>query len=199
LTLSTSHAIARFKSFYQVHFFSLAKRDLTNSCGFKSKEIESIRNFNDLISWQTIRFELKSESGIDSNGSIWNRIISRRRYRIIVIEFVNDINILIYETSTKNTCKTLKKAHVECELWTRRHEARFASIKYELMHLTKNHRRFNMTTIININEVIKKSFISMKMLKMQLDIKFKWNSHVKKIHEKMTTQMLAFTRLTAST
>jgi hypothetical protein len=112
---------------------------------------------------------------------------------------MNDINILIYKTSTKNNCKALKKAHVECELWARRHETRFASIKYELMHLTKNHRRFNMTTIININEVIKKSFISMRMLKMQLDIKFKWDSHVKRIHEQMTTQMLALTRLIAST
>jgi hypothetical protein len=125
--------------------------------------------------------------------------LKRSRYKIIVIEFVNDINILIYKINTKNNCKALKKAHVECELWARRHEARFASIKYELMHLTKNQRRFNMTTIININEVIKKSFISMKMLKVQLDIKFKWDSHVKKIHEKMTTQMLAFTRLIAST
>ncbi len=125
--------------------------------------------------------------------------LKRSRYKIIVIEFVNDINILIYETSTKSNCRALKKAHVECELWARRHETRFASIKYELMHLTKNHRRFNMTTIININEVIKKSFISMRVLKMQLDIKFKWDSYVKKIHEKMTTQMLALTRLIAST
>jgi hypothetical protein len=125
--------------------------------------------------------------------------LKRSRYRIIVIEFVNDINILTYETSTKKNCRALKKTHVECELWARRHETRFASIKYELMHLTRHHRRFNMTTIININEIIKKSFISIKMLKVQLDIKFKWDSHVKKIHEKMTTQMLAFTRLTAST
>jgi hypothetical protein len=124
--------------------------------------------------------------------------LKRSRYRIIAIEFVNDINILIYETSTKNNCRALKKTHVECELWARRHEARFASIKYELMHLTRNHRRFNMTTIININEVIKKSFISRRVLEMQLDIKFKWDSHVKKIHEKMTTQMLALTRLIAS-
>jgi hypothetical protein len=125
--------------------------------------------------------------------------LKRSRYRIIAIEFVNDINILTYETSTKSNCRALKKAHVECELWARRHEAHFASIKYELMHLTRNQRRFNMTTIININEIIKKSFISMKMLKVQFDIKFKWDSHVKKIHEKITTQMLALTRLTAST
>ncbi len=78
--------------------------------------------------------------------------LKRSRYKIIVIEFVNYINILTYETSTKNNCKALKKVHVECELWARRHETRFASTKYELMHLTRNHRRFNMTTIININE-----------------------------------------------
>ncbi len=125
--------------------------------------------------------------------------LKRSRYKIIAIEFVNDINILTYETSTKSNCRALEKAHVECELWARRHEARFASTKYELMHLTRNHRRFNMTTIININEVIKKSFISMRVLEVQLDIKLKWDSHVKKIHEKMTTQMLALTRLTAST
>ncbi len=124
--------------------------------------------------------------------------LKRSRYKIIVIEFVNDINILTYETSTKSNCKTLKKTHVECELWAKRHETDFASIKYELMHLTRNHRRFNMTTIININEIIKKSFISMRIFKVQLDIKFKWDSHVEKIHEKITTQILAFTRLTAS-
>ncbi len=91
--------------------------------------------------------------------------LKRSRYKIIIIEFVNDINILIYQTSTKNNYKALKKAYVECELWAKRHEARFASIKYELMHLTRNHRRFNIRTIININEIIKKSFISMKNVK----------------------------------
>ncbi len=121
--------------------------------------------------------------------------LKRSRYKIIIIKFVNDINILTYETSIKNNCKALKKVHVVCELWARRHETRFASINYKLMFLTKNYRRFNMTTIININEIIKKSLISMRMLKMQFDIKFKWDLHVKKIHEKMTTWMLAFTRL----
>jgi hypothetical protein len=127
------------------------------------------------------------------------KLLKRSWYKIIVIEFMNDINILIYETSTKNNCKTLKNIHVECELWAKRYETRFASIKYKLMHLTKNHRRFNMTIIINIKKIIKKSFISMKVLKMQFNIKFKWDSHVKKIHDKMTTQMLAFTRLITST
>jgi hypothetical protein len=42
--------------------------------------------------------------------------LKRSRHKIIVIEFVNDINILIYETSIQSNCKTLKKVHVEYEL-----------------------------------------------------------------------------------
>jgi hypothetical protein len=37
------------------------------------------------------------------------KLLKRSRYKIIVIEFMNDINILIYEMNTKNNCETLKK------------------------------------------------------------------------------------------
>jgi hypothetical protein len=58
--------------------------------------------------------------------------------KMIVIDFVNDINILIYDINTINNCRLLKKMHEHCLLWNRRHEIVFASIKYELIHLTKN-------------------------------------------------------------
>jgi hypothetical protein len=188
---------------------NLRKREISNwimtwtSSFMKNRHITLIID-DDTTFMSRINADISQDSSISFilylfyNANIL-KSLKRSRYKISVIEFVNDINILIYETSTKSNCRALKKAHVECELWARRHEARFASTKYELMHLTRNHRRFNMTTIININEVIKKSFISMRMLKVQLDIKLKWDSHVKKIHEKMTTQMLALTHLTAST
>jgi hypothetical protein len=115
------------------------------------------------------------------------KLLKRSRYKIIIIEFINDISILIYKINTKNIYKVLKKFHVECELWTRWYKTRCTLIKYELIHLTKDHWRFNITIIININKIIKKSFISMKMLKMQFDIKFKWDSHFKKIHKKIIT------------
>jgi predicted RNA binding protein with dsRBD fold (UPF0201 family) len=37
------------------------------------------------------------------------------RYKIIVINFVNDINILIYDMKTINNCKTLKQIQIVCE------------------------------------------------------------------------------------
>jgi hypothetical protein len=125
--------------------------------------------------------------------------LKKSRHKITIIDFVNDINILIYDINTKSNCRALKQTHEECELWTRRHDVRFASIKYELIHLTQNHRRFNMTAFININNVIKKSTISIRMLRIQINIKLKWKSHVRKIQKKMTTQMFALSQLIAFT
>ncbi len=127
------------------------------------------------------------------------KIFERFKYKITIIDFVNDINILTYDTSITNNCRALKKTHVICELWTRRHDVRFASIKYELLHLAKNHKRFDMTITINVKNVIRKSTTIMRVLNVQLDIKLKWNSHIKKIQNKMITQMLALIRLTIST
>jgi hypothetical protein len=124
------------------------------------------------------------------------KVFERFKYKITVIDFVNDINILTYDTSITSNCRALKKTYVICELWTRRHDVRFASIKYELLHLTKNHKRFDMTITINVENVIRESTTIVRVLNVQLDIKLKWDSHVKKIQNKMITQMLALIRLT---
>ncbi len=124
------------------------------------------------------------------------KIFKRFKYKITIINFVNDINILTYNTSITNNCKALKKIHVICELWARRHNVRFASTKYELLHLTRNHRRFDMTITINVENVIRKSTIIVRVLSVQFDIKLKWDSHVKKIQNKMITQMFALIKLT---
>jgi hypothetical protein len=63
---------------------------------------------------------------------------------MIVIDFVNNINIFIYNISTINNCRLLKKMHEHCLLWNRRHDVIFASIKYELIYLTKNIAKFDM-------------------------------------------------------
>ncbi len=124
------------------------------------------------------------------------KVFERFKYKITIIDFVNDINILTYDINITSNCKALKKIHVICELWTRRHDVRFASIKYELLHLTKNHKRFDMTITINVENVIRKSTIIVRVLNVQFDIKLKWDSHVKKIQNKIITQMLALIKLT---
>ncbi len=127
------------------------------------------------------------------------KVFERFKYKITIIDFVNDINILTYNISITSNCKALKKTYVICELWTRRHDVRFASIKYELLHLAKNHKRFDMIITINVKNVIRESTIMMRVLSVQFDIKLKWNSHIKKIQNKMITQMLALIRLTIFT
>jgi hypothetical protein len=110
--------------------------------------------------------------------------------QIATLNFVNDINILTYKFNIMNNYRILKKMHAHCETWARRHEIVFASIKYELIHLTRNSRKFDMQTIVRICDVVKQSFNHIHILKMQIDIKCKWKTHVKNIQEKMIIQTL---------
>jgi hypothetical protein len=67
----------------------------------------------------------------------------------------------------------LKKMHQHCLLWSRRHEIVFASIQYELIHLTKNSAKFDMQTSIKICDVVKQFFNHVRVLNVQIDNK--WN------------------------
>jgi hypothetical protein len=59
------------------------------------------------------------------------------------------------------------------EKWTARHEFVFASIKYELIHFTKNSKKFNMIVILNIINNIIESKMNIRVLELQIDIKLK--------------------------
>ncbi len=47
-------------------------------------------------------------------------------------EYVDDVNILIYEKNIDENCRNLERMHKLCERWAIRHEFVFALIKYEL-------------------------------------------------------------------
>ncbi len=88
------------------------------------------------------------------------------RIKIEVLDFVNDINILIYDRFTEEICRTLSKAHDVCAKWACTHDATFASEKYELTHFTRKLKRFNMMTSIQIENSIIKSKSDVWVLKM---------------------------------
>jgi predicted RNA binding protein with dsRBD fold (UPF0201 family) len=71
------------------------------------------------------------------------KFLEQSSRKMIFIDFVNDINIFIYDINTNNNCQLLKKMHEHCLLWNRRHEIVFMSIKYELIHLMKNIAKFD--------------------------------------------------------
>jgi hypothetical protein len=120
-----------------------------------------------------------------------NRLETNTRF----LEYVDDVNILIYEKSIEENCRNLEKMHKLCERWTIRHEFVFISIKYELIHFIKNSKKFDMTITIKIDSNTIQSRIDIRVLDVQIDTRLKWDSHVRKIQEKMTKQIMILTKL----
>jgi hypothetical protein len=115
------------------------------------------------------------------------KIFERLSRRVAIVNFVNDINFLTYDTFTKQNCRTLKHFHQKCETWSRRHEIVFALIKYELVHLTRNHKKFKMQIELRIDEIQKSSVFYVRVLNVQINNKLKWKSHIRAIQKKMIT------------
>ncbi len=112
------------------------------------------------------------------------------RIIIEVLDFINDINILVYNRFTEEICRTLSKAHDVCAKWVCTHDATFASEKYKLTHFTRKSKRFNMMTSIQIKSSVIKSKSDVRVLKMQLNMKLQWDAHLRQIETNHVTRML---------
>lgn len=115
------------------------------------------------------------------------------------IGFVDDVNILAYGRSTEDNCRTLSRVHDTCTRWARTHGATFAPEKYELIHLTRKPGRFNMTAGLRIDSADIQPKTDIRILGVQLDTKLRWGPHLREVEGKNATQMLAMSRLGAST
>ncbi len=100
------------------------------------------------------------------------------RIKIEVLNFVNDINILVYDRFIEEICKTLSKTHDVCAKWAWTHDATFASEKYELTHFIRKSRKFNLMTSIQIESSMIKSKSDVQVLKIQLNMKLQWSAHL---------------------
>ncbi len=117
------------------------------------------------------------------------------RIKIEVLDFVNDINILVYDRFTEKICKTLSKAHDVCAKWACTHDAAFASEKYKLTHFTRKSKRFNMMTSIQIENSVIKLKSDVRVLEMQLNMKLQWDAHLQQIETNHVTRMLTLSCL----
>ncbi len=99
------------------------------------------------------------------------------KIKIEVLDFINDINILVYDRFTEEICKTLSKAYDVCAKWVCTHDVTFASEKYEFTHFTRKLKRFNMMTSIQIKSSVIKLKSDVQVLKMQLNMKLQWDAH----------------------
>ena len=71
------------------------------------------------------------------NANLLN-VCEQSKRKTIVIEFVDDVNVLTYNTSTEKNCRFFEKLHEVFTTWFRRHKAIFFLTKFELIHLNKN-------------------------------------------------------------
>ena len=101
------------------------------------------------------------------------KLIDKLKMKITIINFINNINLLIYKKFMKKNCVILKHIHFVCVQWMNCHDMVFIFEKYELIHLSRKTKRFNMRTTMKISDIIIKSKINIKMLKLQINIKLK--------------------------
>ncbi len=113
--------------------------------------------------------------------------------------FMNDINICIYEEFIKCNCKVLNEIYNKCKQWLKMHDIKFLMTKHKLIHFMKTSKWFNMKVNVKLmkHQIDLKSNI--KVLKVQLNFKLKWviyMHHVKAklvIKQKIMQTIIEFT------
>ncbi len=165
------------------------------------KNRKSLLMFNEQISamqWVNAdisqRFLISSILFLFFNASLIEKC-KALEIKIEVLDFVNDINILIYDKITKSICKSLSRAHDICAKWAWTHDATFASEKYELTHFTRKSKRFNMTVSLCIENSIIKLKLNIQVLEVQLNTKLQWDLHLCQIEADHVIKMLMLSRL----
>ncbi len=117
------------------------------------------------------------------------------RIKIEVLNFINDINILTYNRFIEEICRTLSKVHNVCAKWVCTHDTTFISEKYEFTHFIRKSKRFNIMISIQIKSSVIKLKSDMQILKVQLNMKLRWDVHLRQIEANHVIWMLALSWL----
>ena len=107
------------------------------------------------------------------------------KLRFSVTNFVNDINILIYNKFTKRNCNMLKKTWNKVFKWAEKHKFKFNERKHELIHFLKISKKYNMKINITLKEHRMNANINLRILKIQLNFKLRWKFHLRQIETKL--------------
>ncbi|RAQ99830.1 reverse transcriptase [Stemphylium lycopersici] len=99
--------------------------------------------------------------------------------------FVDDTNILAWSDSTEENCRILQKKHKECEEWARKHGARFAPEKYQLIHFSRARNRHNMQAPITIQGHTTEPSSELRVLGIWMDPKLSWGPQIWSAQDKI--------------
>lgn len=93
---------------------------------------------------------------------------------------MDDATVLAYGKNTEEDCKILGAIRKKCGRWAGRHGAVFAPTKYELIHLSRSHKKFNTAATISIETNVIKLKTDIGVLGLQIDTKLKMGSPLSK-------------------
>lgn len=119
--------------------------------------------------------------------------------RVQVGGFADDVHLMAYIGSTEANCRTLERAHTICLKWAQKDGASFAPTKYELVHLTRSPKKFNMAAVVDLGEHQVSPRTQLKVLGLWIDGKLRWGPHIKETYARMASQSLALTKIATST
>ena len=125
--------------------------------------------------------------------------IESTNLRVNTLGFADDINLLAYSRSTEVNCKALERTHKLCLDWASKHGMDFNPTKYTLIHFTRTRTKFNTKASVQLGLNRIQPSKEVRVLGVQLDPKLNWKAHSQKIKRKLDIQLLALTRITAST
>jgi len=121
------------------------------------------------------------------------------KLRTSFTDFVNDINILTYEESTKRNCRVLSEIYDRCEQWSKTHDIKFSMTKHELIHFTRTSKWFNMKVDVELTKHQIDSKSDIRVLKVQLNFKLRWATHMHHVEAKLVIRQKIMRTIIEST
>ncbi len=74
------------------------------------------------------------------------------KLRTNFINFVNDVNILIYKEFMKRNCRVLNEIYDKCEQWSKTYDIKFLMTKHKLIHFMRIFKWFNMKVDVKLTK-----------------------------------------------
>ncbi len=121
------------------------------------------------------------------------------KLRTNFINFMNDINILIYKEFIKRNCRVLNEIYDKCKQRSKMHDIKFLMTKHKLIHFMKIFKWFNMKVDVKLMKHQINSKLNIRILKVQLNFKLKWVIYMHYVEAKLVIKQKIMQTIIKST
>ena len=176
---------------------------------FISKKQIKLRLSNYTFDWMNTNIDISQSSLLSLilylfyNANLLNTL-NDDESNSIVVEYIDDIAILVTRTSQKKNIKKLRKLHDRVLDWFKKHVFIFDLKKYQLVHFhdrNSKEKKKNIELDCNFEllNVTIKTAASCKYLEVTIDKQLKWDLHMNQMKTKTTKRLIVLQTLSDST